>query len=108
MPARCDRLRETRGAGRGVRRRRAPRRRTLEMLLDLLPERLPRSGLAVVHEGADGLAELVERYRPDGDVALRDPVAIHPVGEPLLVVRIEREKLLARDLIHLLLLGLRA
>src|SRR2546428_1599660 len=70
------------------------------MLLELLPERLPRSGFALVHEGADGLAELVERHRSDGGVALRDLVAVDPVGDPLLVIRIEREKLLARDLVH--------
>jgi hypothetical protein len=36
----------------------------------------------------------------DGGVALRDLAAVDPVGDPLMVVRIEREKLLARDLIH--------
>src|ERR1700746_3557972 len=59
-------------AGRACRlraRRRFPRALwrslSLEMLLELLPERLLRSGLAVVYEGADGLAEFVEPSRSD-------------------------------------------
>src|SRR5437016_5812452 len=75
------------------------------MLLELLPERLPRRGLALVHEGDDRLAELVERHRSDGGVALRDLVAVDPVGDPLLAIPSEREDLLSRDLVDFLLLG---
>src|SRR5262245_22657728 len=77
-------------------------RGTLEVLLHLLPERLLRRLLAVLDQGADRLAELVERDRADGRLALGLRVAVDPVGDPVLVVRLEREELLAGDLVHLL------
>jgi len=43
----------------------------LQVLLELLPERLLGGRLAVLDEGADGLTELVERDRADDSLALR-------------------------------------
>src|SRR5262249_36321318 len=80
----------------------------LQVLLELLPERFLRRRLAVVDQGADGLPELVEGDHADGGFALRDLVAVDPVGDALLVVRVHGEKLFARDLIHLLLFRFRS
>src|SRR5207253_106785 len=55
----------------------------LEVLLQLLPERLLRGHLAVVDQGADGLTELVERDRADDGFALRGLVAVDPVRDAL-------------------------
>src|SRR5207244_3085361 len=80
----------------------------LQVLLELLPERLLGGRLAVLDEGADGLTELVERDRADDGLALRGLVAVDPVRDALLVIQVQGEKLLARDAIDLLLLGRRA
>src|SRR5262245_32993282 len=77
-------------------------RGTLEVLLHLLPERFFGRLLAVLDQGADRLAKLVERDGADGSLALGLRVAVDPVGDPVLVVRLEREELLAGDLVHLL------
>src|SRR5215510_16500821 len=86
---------------------RAPRS-VLEVALQLLPERLFGRLLAVLDQCADRLAELVERDRPDRCLALRALVAVDPVGDLVLVVGVEREELLAGDLVHLLALARRA
>src|SRR5439155_9208418 len=77
-------------------------RRVLDVLLELLPERLLRRLLAVVDERADRLAELVERDGPDRGFALDHLIAVDPERDFVLVLGIEREELLAGDLIHLL------
>src|SRR6185369_1935602 len=74
-----------------------------DMLLQLLPERLLRGHPAILHQRPDGVPELVEGNRADGRLALRLLVAVDPVRDSLLVVRIECEELFARDLIHALL-----
>src|SRR5262245_23946317 len=79
----------------------------LEVLLELLPERLLRGRLAVVDERADRLAELVEGDGADRRVPFRDLVAVDPKGDLVLIVRVEREELLAGDLIDLLALRVR-
>src|SRR5262245_11696461 len=64
----------------------------LQILLHLLPERLLGRLLAVVDERADRLAELVEGDRADRCLALRLGVAVDPVRDPVLVVRVEGEE----------------
>src|SRR5437016_1886636 len=91
-----------------ARRRPVWRRGTLEVFFEFLPQRLLRSRPAILHQGADGLPEFVERHRADSSLlVLRLGVAVHPVGDTLLVVGIELEELLACDLVHLLTPGLR-
>src|SRR5262249_24992971 len=76
--------------------------RPLEVSLQLLPEGLFGRGFALVDQATDRLPELVERHRPDGCFALGRCIAVHPEGDAVLVVRIEREEFLTRDLVDLL------
>src|SRR5262245_8626400 len=79
----------------------------LEKLLEFLPERLLRSRLALVHECPDGLTKLVERHHANRGFAFGGLVAVDPVGDTPLFVRLHGEKLFARDLVHLLAFRLR-
>src|SRR5580765_5102426 len=84
---------------------RAPRRRVLEVLLQLLPEGFLGRRLAVVDELTDRLSELVEGDGTDGCLALRDLIPVDPERDLVLVGRVHREELLAGDLVHLLRLA---
>src|SRR2546422_1003476 len=68
------------------------------MLLELLPERLFRSLLAVFHDFPDWLAELVELDDLDGGFAVAFLITVYPVGDTLLGGRSHLQKLFAGDL----------